>query len=381
MASDPPLVLHVIHHLVTGGMENGLVNLINHMPDSSFRHAIACVEDYSTFRQRIQRPDVEVFALHRSRIGTWQLRRRLYEICRALRPAIVHSRNQSGLDALLPAWLAGTRIRVHSEHGWDIGNLTGKSWRPTVNLRLYSPFVSRYIAVSKDIERHLTVQVGIRPNRVEQIYNGVDVRRYAPRTVRPDIGLPAGFMGQDTLVIGSVGRIQPVKDQATLLRAFARLVDTEPSMRPRLRLAIIGDGPLLNQLRALALQLGIAELCWLPGDRDDVPQILQVMDIFVLPSLNEGVSNTVLEAMATGLPVIAGRVGGNVEIVAEGRTGFLFTPGDDIALANQMRDYVLNADMRIKHGSAARHTAVDQFSLQKMVENYLATYRQLLHQN
>src|SRR5579872_4525809 len=90
-----PLVLHVIHHLVTGGMENGLVNLVNTMPESSYRHAIACIEDYSAFRDRIRRPGVEVIALHRSRVGIWRTRRELFTLCRRLRPAIIHSRNMS----------------------------------------------------------------------------------------------------------------------------------------------------------------------------------------------------------------------------------------------------------------------------------------------
>mgnify|MGYP001385354370 CR=1 FL=1 len=124
-APAPPLVLHVIHQLAMGGMENNLINLINRMPASRFRHAIACVEDFSDFRQRLARPDVEVFALHRARIGVHRLRRELFRRCRRLRPAIVHSRNRSGLDALLPARLGGVRYCVHGEHGWDVDDLHG----------------------------------------------------------------------------------------------------------------------------------------------------------------------------------------------------------------------------------------------------------------
>jgi hypothetical protein len=106
-------------------MENGLVNLINNMPTNAYRHAIVCIEDYSEFRKRITRKDVEVFALHRSQIGVWRLRHELFKICRRLRPNIVHSRNQSGLDALLPAKLAGVPHTIHGEHGWDIDDLNG----------------------------------------------------------------------------------------------------------------------------------------------------------------------------------------------------------------------------------------------------------------
>ena len=130
--SARPLVLHVIYHLVIGGMENGLVNLINRMDATRWRHAIACVEDFSDFRLRIARPDVEVFSLRRSQIGVWGLRRQLYELCNRMRPAIVHSRNQSGLDALPPARLAGVPHTVHGEHGWDVGDLNGLRFKPAL---------------------------------------------------------------------------------------------------------------------------------------------------------------------------------------------------------------------------------------------------------
>ena len=112
---SPPLVLHVIHHLLMGGMENGLVNLINNMPVSKYRHAILCIEDYSDFRHRIKRPDVEVVALHRSQVGIWKMRREIYHQCLRLKPAILHARNMSGLDALLPARLAGIAHCVHGD--------------------------------------------------------------------------------------------------------------------------------------------------------------------------------------------------------------------------------------------------------------------------
>src|SRR6516162_1439318 len=110
MTADPrPLILHVIHHLVIGGMENGLVNLINRMPQECLRHAVACIEDYSDFRQRISRADTEVSALYRSKPGVWKMRKELFLLCRSLQTRVVPSRNLSGLDVLAPAKLAGVR--------------------------------------------------------------------------------------------------------------------------------------------------------------------------------------------------------------------------------------------------------------------------------
>jgi sugar transferase (PEP-CTERM/EpsH1 system associated) len=369
-----PLVLHVIHQLAMGGMENNLVNLINRMPASSFRHAIACVEDFTDFRSRLVKPDVEVFALHRSRVGVQRLRLELFRLCRRLRPRIVHSRNRSGLDALVPARLAGVRYRVHGEHGWDVGDLHGESWKLMLLRRLHAPLVSRYITVSKDLERYLTERVGIAAARVTQIYNGVDTERFAPAADKPAGLLPASLAGTDLIVIGTVGRIQAVKDQATLLRAFAALRSARPESQSRLRLAIVGDGPLLGELRDLARSLGIAETTWMPGALGNVPDVLRLLDVFVLPSLSEGISNTILEAMASRLPVLATARGGNVELVEEGQNGRLFEPGDVPALTRLLADYLDDPVRRRAHADTARRRALERFSLGAMVASYQAVY-------
>src|SRR5450755_1075296 len=120
-----PLIVHVIHHLVIGGMENGLVNLVNSLPANRYRHAIICMEDYSDFRNRIRDPDIAVYSMHKSRLSQWQLYKGLFKLCRKLRPTIVHSRNRSGLDSLLPALVAGVPLRLHGEHGWDVDDIDG----------------------------------------------------------------------------------------------------------------------------------------------------------------------------------------------------------------------------------------------------------------
>jgi len=351
-------------------MENGLVNLINRMPQEYLRHAVACIEDYSDFRQRISRADTEVFALHRSKTGVWKMRKELFQLCRSLQPRVVHSRNLSGLDVLAPARLAGVRHCIHGEHGWDVSDLDGTRWRPALLRRIHSPLVDRYVVVSKDLERYLVRRVGIAAGRISQIYNGVDTERFTPRPSGAANGFPAEFAEQDTLVIGTVGRIQPVKDQVTLLKAFAELVQRYA----RLRLAVIGDGPLLGDLRRFAETLGIAKLTWLPGAIDNIPDALRRFDGFVLPSLMEGISNTLLEAMASGVPVVATAAGGNLELVDDGYCGRLFPPGDVVTLARLLAAYVADPLLRQTHAIAARRIAVERFSLGTMVRRYQEIY-------
>ena len=373
-----PLIVHVIHHLVMGGMENGLVNLINRLPELHFRHAIVCIENDSDFRQRIARSDVEIIVLHRSQIGVWKLRVELFRLFRRLRPAIVHTRNLSGLDGLPPAWLAGIPCRIHGEHGRDVDDLRGDNRKLAWLRALHRPFVTRYITVSKDLERYLINRVGVAAERITQIYNGVDTERFAPDALKPIGVLPSEFLGENKIVIGALGRIQPVKDQATLLKAFAELKKTAPELTDKVYLALVGDGPLLAELRQLAQTLGIAEQVWAPGARNDTPAVYRSLDIFVQPSLAEGISNTVLEAMASGLPVVATAVGGNVELVEDGVTGRWFQPGDIGSLAKILAGYLADPGLRTAHADAARKTAVESFSLAAMAAKYQEVYESLL---
>ena len=275
MSHKPLLVVHVIHHLLIGGMENGMVNLINRLPHDRFRHVAICIEDSSEFARRIERAD------------------------------------------------------------------------------------------------------GLSAGRVRQIYNGVDTDCFVPTQPRPQTLLPAELLGDGLFIIGAVGRVRPIKDQATLLRAFARLLDRRPDWRARLRLALIGDGPQLPELQALAASLGISAQCWFSGARDDVAALMRSLDLFVLPSLNEGISNTLLEAMSTGLPVVATAVGGNVELMDEGSIGAYSSPGDYTYLAAIIESYAADSALRARHGAAARERAVNCFSLRAIVANYQDVYESL----
>ena len=143
-----PLVAHVIHRLDVGGLENGLVNLINRIPTGRFRHAIICLTNYSAFRQRIQRSDVPVFALNKPPGNSPVLHFKLWRLLMQLRPDIVHTRNLGALEGALPAALAGVPVRIHGEHGHDVGDLGGGSRKYQWFRRALKPFVHQYIALS-----------------------------------------------------------------------------------------------------------------------------------------------------------------------------------------------------------------------------------------
>ncbi len=375
MRSAPPLVVHVIHRLAVGGMENGLINLINQMPADDYRHAIVCIDDFTDYRAHIQREDVPVFALHKRPGHDLGVYLRAWRLFRRLRPSIVHTRNLAALEFQLSAFLAGTPVRIQGEHGRDINDLHGANQRYLRLRRLLNPLVSRHVALSRDLQQWLVDSVGVDVTRIRQIYNGVDSGRFTPATVRRT--LPADFP-EDALVIGTVGRMQGEKDQLTLVRAFILLVRKMGEMGERLRLVLVGEGPLREQAAGLLEEAGLRGQAWLPGTRNDTPALLQGLDVFVLPSLIEGISNTILEAMASGLPVVATEVGGNAELVVAGETGALVPAAQPEAMAAAIRGYLESPDLCRRHGAAGRARVESSFSMQSMVDGYRALYDELL---
>jgi len=238
--------------------------------------------------------------------------------------------------------------------------------------------VHQYIALSEDLERYLIEKVGVAPQRLTQIYNGVDTELFRPAQPRRALLPVADFAAPDTVVIGTVGRMEAVKDQLTLVRAFVRLLERRTDMRQRLRLAMIGDGALREPALDLLTRAGALDLAWLPGERADIAEIMRGFDVFVLPSLAEGISNTILEAMATGLPIIATRVGGNPELVKEGQTALLVPADDPRAMAEAIDVYADDAAKRKQHGAAGRAAAEARFSLGAMVGAYMDVYDRIL---
>lgn len=373
-----PLVAHVIHRLTTGGLENGLVNLINAMPKQRYRHVIICMTDYNEFAKRIQRDDVEIFALHKREGKDLGVYWRLGKLLRKLKPDIVHSRNLSALEASVVAALAGVPYRVHGEHGRDVHDMDGTNKKYNRLRRFCQHFVQHYITVSKDLQRWLVDTVGIPARKITQIYNGVYSEKFFPAITRQALPVE-GFSTPENIIFGAVGRLETVKDQTTLAKAFVELHQQRPDLTGRLKLVIVGNGGLRQPIDNILQQAGLHNHAWLAGNRGDVPDLMRGMDVFVLPSLAEGISNTVLEAMACGLPVIATNVGGNPELVADGQSGFLVPSASPEAMAHAMAKYVDSTGLTAMHGAAGRKRVEETYSMQAMVAAYLGVYDNLLH--
>ena len=379
MNATPPLIVHVVYRFAVGGLENGVVNLINRLPPQSWRHAVISLTDVdAAFAARLSSAAVGCVALHKAPGHAVRLYPRLVALLRELKPAIVHTRNLAALEATLPAWIAGVPARLHGEHGRDVGDLDGSSRRYQRVRRLFRPFVTRYVALSPDLASYLRERVGVPATRIDQVYNGVDTARFRPAPGGRAAIDACPFREADHWLVGTVGRMEKVKDQINLARAFVSAVCADPEARARLRLVLVGDGKLKREVETVLESAGVRELAWFAGERADVVPLLQGLDCFVLPSLAEGVSNTILEAMACGLPVVATRVGANAELVEQDVTGRTVPAADSDALAREIGAYFTTPALARQHGQAGRRRVERRFSLERMVDDYDRVYRGLL---
>lgn len=371
----PPLIAHIVFSFRVGGLENGMVNLINRLPANQFRHAIVSLTDVDpAFVARIARPDLQLIELHKKPGPGAALFPQMFRTLRALRPAIVHTRNLAALEMVVPAWAAGVPVRIHGEHGRDVDDPHGDRAKPRWVRRAYSPFVTQYIALSRELENYLTARVGIANRRVSLFCNGVDAARFHPAERGRDSLEGSPFNDPALCVVGTVGRLQAVKDQLGLVKAFSLIA----GQLPNLRLVIVGEGGMRGAIESAVRDAGLVSKVWLAGERADVPDVMRSFDIFTLPSIAEGISNTVLEAMASGLPVVATAVGGTPELVCEGETGTLVPASDPQRLAAALAGLARDPARIAAFGHAARQRIEAEFSLDAMVARYGNLYSRAL---
>ena len=375
---DPrPLIVHLVYRFGIGGLENVIVNLINRLRVDAYRHSIVALTEITDFRDRITRSDVEYVALGKGPGHALHLYPRLWKYFRATAPTVLHTCNLAALEAVVPAFAAGVPIRVHAEHGWDLTDPDGSRTKYQLMRRAYRPFVSHYVAVSRQLTDYLTRRVGIGARHVSMILNGVDTEHFRRGEVPgPLPGFP--FQSRHDWVVGSVGRMQHVKNPTLLARAFVRALSLEPAARRTMRLAMVGDGPLREACAAILENAGCGELAWIPGEGQDIAALMRRLDCFVLPSLAEGTSCTLQEAMASALPVVATDVGGNADLISHGADGTLVCSDDVDAMAGAILAYWRDPNLGRRHAAAARERAVSLFDVSAMVSAYDGLFTRLL---
>lgn len=362
-------IVHVVENLERGGLERVVIDLARIQQASGHAVRVACLFRRGALAGELEAAGIDVHACGKrggldlaalASLRTW---------LRASRGGVLHTHNATAhYHAVAAAAGIGFACVANTRHGMGAADPRSRGeW-------LYRRTMRRtdVVAAVCEAARARFDQQGVRPRGVlATVPNGIRVERFAQASDRSRDAL-AGALGFEpgARLVGTVGRLNPVKDHATLLRAFARVLAVEP----RAGLVVVGDGAQREPLEAQVRSLGIASRVRLLGDRGDVAELLPGLAVFALSSRSEGYSIALLEACAAGLPIVATDVGGNAEIVAEGRNGRLVPPQDDAALADALLTMLADADRAAGMGAAGRAWAFGEASLEAMAARYARLY-------
>jgi L-malate glycosyltransferase len=361
-----PGVLHVVLSLCPGGTERLVIEMTRRTADM-FPTAVCCLDERGAWAGELAGCGVNVVALGRRPGFHPGLSRRVAAVARATGARVLHCHQYTPFVYGRIALVGRKDLRlVYTEHG----RLSGAA--PSFKRRLVNPLLGRFpgrtFAVSRELRDYMVCS-GFSRERVEVIYNGIEpCQPPAPaqrHTARQRLGL-----ADDCLVVGTVARLDPVKDLGTLITAFARVLTSVPSAL----LLIVGDGSERERLERQAATLNIASRTVFTGQRADVRELLPALDVFVNSSTSEGVSVTILEAMAAGLPVVATSVGGTPEVVVDGVTGALVPAGSADRLAGVLTATLSDSCRRAGQGAAGRRRLEETFTMDRMLAEYLRAY-------
>ena len=362
-----PRVLQVVLSLHPGGTERLLVELVTRL-DAAIPMAVACLDERGAWALDIERANIRVSALGRTPGFHPTLGRAIAREARRHGATVIHAHHYSPFvySALSRFWRSGCPV-IFTEHG-RLSDAGPSSKRRLAN-QMFGHVPGRAFAVSEDVRAHL-VGEGFRPERVGVIYNGISVGPLPGTASRAAARARLG-VGDAVSVIGTVGRLDPVKDFRTLIEAMGSVCKVRQSV-----LVIVGDGPERPALEAAARDLGLTDAVRFLGHRDDAREWLAACDVYANSSISEGVSLTILEAMAAGLPIVATEVGGTPEIV-DASCGRLVPARSATGLAAAAIDLLERRDLRQVLGQAARQRAETRFTIERMVAEYAAVYREV----
>jgi len=362
-------VMHLLNSFQIGGAEAVALNLARAMNCRRFKPAACSLTGPGPMADRFRGMGIDVChldgpaALDARRLG---LLARLAGLLRRGRIDVLHCHNTLPIVyGALAGQLAGVGAVVGTRHSLSTTRRFSRRWL-LENAAAW--LVSHYIAVSRTVLESATASGSIARRKASVIYNGVDIEKYVPES-------GTGKEGYGTVVVGCVARLSHEKCHSDLIDAVKLLVDQGRDVQ----LVLVGDGSLRRQLEDQVSRLRLVEHVRFLGTRDDVAALLRTFDIFALASRFEGLPLTVLEAMATGLPVVVTRVGSLHEAVEEGRNGLIVPSERPAQLAAAIDKLVVDPSLRSRMGAAGRCMCEERFSLALVAEQHEDLYERLLH--
>ncbi|MCD6386680.1 glycosyltransferase [Candidatus Sumerlaeota bacterium] len=365
----PLKILRVITWLPMGGIERRIAELLPALKERGHHIEVVCLREYGPLAEELRSAGIRVELIPlKSRLHPAGIRK-LAQYIREGNFDVLHSHMYR---SNVPATIAGKLVRFKGIILAQIHNID--TWETRRQLWM-DRFLSRWrdglIAVSEQVRQEIIQRLRVPPEKCFVIYNGIQIEKY--RDVKPVEGIreSLGILPDDFVVI-MVARMVAQKNHRLVIDSAPEIIKSVP----KVKFLFVGDGRLRPELQEQVRAKGLERHFIFTGTRTDIPQLLKISDVFVLPSFKEGFSNAIVEAMAAGLPVIASRVGGNAEAVIDGSTGILISPYDSSALANAVIRLAKDTSLRQRMSSAGSKRA-ENFSISEMVRRTESLYYQL----
>jgi sugar transferase (PEP-CTERM/EpsH1 system associated) len=364
--------MHLLLSLNVGGMEWVVVNLLKKLNRNMFNPVMVCLVKGGSLVTEVKKLNCPVIILNKPEKLDFSVSFRLAKVIREKKIELIHTHNTGAyIYGTIAAKLAGCGVIIHTEHGRYFPDKK----RLMVAEKILSNFTYRIVTVSEALKNDLIKFEKINPEKISVITNGIDLKHFKPlaknviRQKKHELGLD-----KNDFVIGNIGRLVSVKGHRDLIQAFSLVHKS----LPKVKLVIAGDGPLKDDLINFSQSLRLQKNILFLGERNDILELLNTFDIFVLPSKSEGISLTLLEAMAVGKPVVATSVGGNKEIIENGKDGYL-VPAQ---IPKRLGEIILNIVKTYKNnrelGVLAYEKVREKYSLDKMVNDYQNVYESAL---
>lgn len=363
-------VLHLLLSLETGGMERFVYEHCLEMDKDKFNVSVCCIDRLGGFYQSLIGNGIRVDLLQKNQGHfDWLFPFKLRNYLKKNNIHVLHIHSGAFFLGSVAGFLARTPGILYTEHGRHL-------IEPKIIFvldKISSMLADRIVTVSPVLEKHLIERIKLPANKISTIINGVNTKCFAPRekskVLLAELGVDDNFK-----IIGAVGRLAHIKDHATLIKSYKKVLEKIPEAR----LILVGEGPCETDLKELSKELGVYESVVFAGNRSDIPDILNLFDVFVLSSLREGTSLSLLEAMASGVPSVVTNVGGNPNIVLNDYNGYLVEAKDVEQMSLRIMDILNNAEKAKLFKDNARNSIETVYSLRINVEKYINLYTDLV---
>ncbi|MCK4859439.1 MAG: glycosyltransferase, partial [Candidatus Omnitrophica bacterium] len=370
-------VLYLLHRFSFGGTERLVVNLLNNSSPNIKNYVCSFKDADKNFLDELITSKNSVISLNKNEGNDITIPRNINALCNDIRVDIIHSLGWATyVEGIATARLFRTKRKfIFSYRGKTISDTVNIPKRRLFTQKILSYFCNSILTNSEVSKSEYANEIGISPAKISVIYNGVDVERFGENVESKSMKKRKALgIKKDDIVVGSVARFDPVKNLDGLVRAFSNI---SSKIMGKCRLLLVGDGPDFEKVKKLSHDLGLKDRVVFTGMRRDIPECLGVMNIYAQPSRFENIPNSILEAMAAGLPVVATSVGGIGEVVENKRSGFLVPLGKEGLMTQSIAALIENKALRLAMGKHAREKVCIRFSLEKMVLEYEQLYAKI----